>query len=180
MQPIHFGVDPSLEILGLIEGALLLFLGRRLFWLFVAIVGFITVYSYFLHSLPGTAPLVRIGVAVLAGLVGAILAVVLQRVAAAIAGFFVGVYIVAGWLGVPPLQFTGSHGLELLVAGVICALIALWLLDPAIIVLSCLAGSSLIVDALHLHGNMRMIVLVVLFAIGFIAQMRIGPARRRA
>jgi hypothetical protein len=179
MQPFHFGVDPSLELLGLIEGALLLFLGRRLFWLFVAIVGFITVYSYFLHSMPGTAPLVRILIAVAAGVIGAILAVVLQRLAAALAGFFIGAYILASWYGVPPLQFTGPHGVELLIAGVICALIALWLLDPALIVLSCLAGSSLIVDALHLHGNVRMLVLVVLFAIGFVAQMRIGPARRR-
>ena len=179
MHPLH-GLGSGDVVLGLIEGVLLLLLGRRLFWLFVAIIGFVVVYDYFLHALPSVEPTVRIVVAAVAGLVGALLAILVQKLAAAVAGFLVGVYVTAGWLGISTAHLSGPHALELLVAGVIGALLALFLFDPALVALSSLAGASLIVDALHLVGQTRMLVWAVLLVVGIVVQMRLAPSRRRA
>jgi hypothetical protein len=68
--------------------------GRRLFWLFVGLMGFITAYRWF-ESNPAAQSSGRCLLAILAGIVGIVLAIFLQRVAIAVAGFF------AGW-GSPP------------------------------------------------------------------------------
>ncbi|MEA2693227.1 MAG: hypothetical protein QOJ16_2614, partial [Acidobacteriota bacterium] len=52
--------DPNARLLALAAGAILLVLGRRLFWLFVGIVGFFTVYQLSLDSLHIHPPGVRL------------------------------------------------------------------------------------------------------------------------
>jgi hypothetical protein len=172
MHPIHFATNPGTTAILLIEGALLLLLGRRLFWLFVGVVGFFTAYYLFLTYYAGGTPLVRTVLAVLVGVLGALLAIFMQRLAAAIAGFFVGVYLAAGFLGVGTAHVTGTNALVLLVAGVVAALLAVMLFDPALIVLSSLAGASLLVEGLRLAGNVRLVAWAVLAAVGIAVQMR--------
>src|SRR6185295_19307424 len=91
---------PETPILALIAGALLLIAGRRLFWLFVGLVGFFTVYRWFAPYPAGPSPSGRWLVAILAGLLGIVLAIFLQRLAVALAGFLVGGWFAAGMLGV--------------------------------------------------------------------------------
>src|SRR5690349_11228256 len=84
----------------LVVGALLLLVGRRLFWLLVGIAGFLFAwslsYQYFHLREPGAQLLL----AVVAGLVGVALAVFAQKLAIAFAGFVAGAYVVAAFLGV--------------------------------------------------------------------------------
>src|SRR5215467_8179107 len=91
--------DPNARLLAFLVGAVLLVLGRRLFWLFVGIVGFVTVYRLSLEALHVHPFAVRLALALVAGLFGVLLAVFVQRLAVGLAGFLVGAWFAAGLLG---------------------------------------------------------------------------------
>jgi hypothetical protein len=161
----------------LIAGAALVLAGRRLFWLFVGLVGFVTVYQWFEPY--GAAPNVRLLVAILAGVFGIVLAIFLQKVAVAMAGFFVGGWFVTQLLG---LHMTHPGGMDLLifaVAGIVAAVIAVKLFDVALVLFTSLAGAGLIVEALHPASHLKQILIVVLFVVGLAVQFGFTAGRRR-
>jgi hypothetical protein len=161
---------PETPILALLAGLVLLVAGRRLFWLFVGLVGFITVYRWF-------EP--RWLLALLAGVVGIVLAIFLQRVAIAVAGFFAGGWFAVQFFG---LHMAHPHGRDLflfVIVGVIAAVLALRVFDLALVILSSLAGADLIVGALHPRPGPAKLLLVILALVGIAVQMGI-TARRRA
>jgi hypothetical protein len=172
-------IGPEAPVLALIAGAVLLIAGRRLFWLFVGLVGFFTVYRWF-EPYSGAGPNLRWAIAILAGLAGIVLAIFLQRVAIAVAGFLVGGWFMAGVLG---FQFAHARGMDLLlvlVAGVVAAFLALLAFDVALVVLSSLAGAQLIVEALHFDRGVARLLVVVLLVVGVAIQMGFTARRRRA
>jgi hypothetical protein len=129
-----------------LAGCILLILGRKLFWLFVALVGMVSgmqaAEQYF-----GTQPYwVFLFVGLLAAAIGALLAIFFQRIAIALAGLLVGSTISAqlgsmlGWPPLPLLNFAG---------GIIGAVVLFWLFDWGLIVLSSIVGAGLIVHALN-------------------------------
>jgi hypothetical protein len=71
-------------------GLVLLFAGRRLFWLFVAGVGFASGYHYAQQIWVIHAPILVLISAIAVGAVGAIIAIFFQKVAIVIAGFAAG------------------------------------------------------------------------------------------
>src|SRR6185503_10713713 len=93
MHPLlPFAEAPTRVVLALV-GVALLVAGRRLFWLAVGALGFIAGYQAMERwgtGLPHSAALV---VAVAVGVVGLVLAIFVQRVAVALAGFFLGVVL---------------------------------------------------------------------------------------
>ena len=179
--PLHgYGllVHPLARPVALIVGALLLLAGRRLFWLLVGAIGFLFAYSLslrYLHLQPSGGEWL---VAILVGVLGVVLAIFAQKLAIALAGFGVGVYLAAGLLGFGP-RLSGLHfgqALALVAAGVVAAVLAVVLFDLALSVLSALAGSGLVVDALGLGGTLRWPLFVVLAIVGTAVQL--GAARR--
>lgn len=124
-----------------ITGLLLLTLGRRLFWLFVAAMGMAaglaaaqqyTIFQpYWMMVLAGLA----------AAIAGALLAIFFQRVAIAVAGLAAGGTITAqvmAMLGFAPMPL-------ITLAGAVAGAIVLYLLfDWGLIALSSLAGAALI------------------------------------
>jgi hypothetical protein len=162
-------------IAALLVGVALLLFGRRLFWLFVGVIGFMA--GWYLAMGGGRHPATGGGllIALIAGLIGLVLALLVQKVAVAVAGFFVGAYLLAGVLGwqLPPLR--PGQQLFLLLAGVVAAILALVLFDLALILYSAIAGSGLILENVHLHlgGNARLLLLVVLAAVGAAFQARV-------
>jgi hypothetical protein len=171
-------LPPETPLLTLLAGLALLLVGRRLFWLFVGLVGFFTVYRWF-EPYPAAAPNVRWALAILAGIVGIVLAIFLQKFAVALAGFFAGGWFALQFLG---LQLSHGRGADLVVfvvAGVIAAVLALAVFNLALIILSSLAGADLIVEALRPGPGVAKILLIVLAVVGIAVQMGI-TARRRA
>jgi hypothetical protein len=168
---------PETPILALIAGVALLIAGRRLFWLFVGLVGFFTVYRWF-APYSGAASPMRWLLAILAGLVGIVLAIFLQRLAVALAGFLVGGWFVAGMLGVQLASARGGDLLLVFIGGVIAAGLAVWLFDVALVILSSLAGADLIVLALHPRPGPGKLLIVVLALVGIAVQWG-WTARRR-
>ncbi len=151
-----------MPIVNIILGLILLFLGRRLFWAFVAIAGFLVAMQYANTVFAEQTEAVRILIAIAAGALGAIIAVVLNRVGFAIGGLYAG-----GYLALSIANAAGSSGNHLVwfvIGGAIGAIAAALLMDWAIIVLSALVGAGAIVDVAGLTPLVSLILLVVLVA----------------
>ena len=161
----------------IVAGALLLGLGRKLFWLFVGIAGFYVGFEV-ARTLATEQPAWLVWtIAIGAGLIGAVLAILLQRVGFAVGGFYSGAYIA---LLVAERFFPGSIGLAaFLVGAVIGAFLAALLMDWAI-VLSCLVGAALIVPVLALPALASTLAYAGLVAVGIIVHAHLmggnGPA----
>ena len=129
-------------------GALALFFGRKLLWLVVAILGFLVGYLLLPELIPaveGWSSGVRIGIGIALGLVLALLSRTLTKFGAAILGFiFAATFAVPIVSGLDLTQDL-SDQTRLFVAvgaGLLGALIAYVLVDPAIIALTAVWGAT--------------------------------------
>jgi hypothetical protein len=157
------------RILELIAGGALLLVGRTLFWLFVAGAGFAAGGQ--LASLLGVeSQLIMLAIAVVAGLLGALLAIFLQQLAILVAGFFSGGYFLLTMLGIFGVSMGRYDWLPFVIGGIMGALLIALLFDWALIILSSLAGSSLVVQNIQLEPTMELLVLIGLFVVGMIIQ----------
>src|SRR5256714_11670383 len=84
--PMHF----SVAIIGALIGVVILFFGRKLFWLCVAAVGFAAGVEVAPHLVHEPSMVLSLSVAIVFGFIGALLAMFLQKVAIAVAGFLAG------------------------------------------------------------------------------------------
>jgi hypothetical protein len=169
-------IGPETPIVLLLAGAALLLLGRRLFWLFVGLVGFVTAYQWLA---PYGEASWRLLVAAAAGVLGIFLAIFVQKVAVAMAGFFVGGWTVAQFLGLHMTSPRGSDLLIFAIAGILAAILAVRLFDVALVILSSLAGAGLIVEGLHVAPAFGKILFVVLLVVGLAVQLGLTGRRRR-
>jgi hypothetical protein len=161
-------IGQSMGFYNIIPGLVLLIFGRKLFWIFVAIAGFLVGMEFAGMMLPHQPLWIRLLIALGAGFLGAILAVLVQRVAFALAGFYGGAYIAL--LLAQPLGLAGSGMVLFFVGGVAGAVFAVLIMDWAIILLSCLVGAGAIVEALGLGQSISIIVFLALVLIGAFAQ----------
>jgi hypothetical protein len=154
-----------------LAGAALLLFGRKLFWVFVGIVGFLA-GMHFGTEIAGersetTILLIAIGMGILA----AVLAIVLQRVAVALAGALAG-----GMLAMQTATALGSvsEGVGwffFFVGAVLSAILVTIIFDWALIGLSALTGANLVSQALPLDHLMQLMVTVMLFIAGVLVQL---------
>ncbi len=170
---------PAMAITSILIGVLLLLFGRRLFWLFVAAVGFWAGFQLTPYLMQHPPPWLTLVVAIILGLVGAVLAFALQKLAIGIAGFLVGGYVATAVLGAFVNTHAQYNGIAFVLGGVLGAILMLVLFDWALVVFSAIAGAELIVSHIHLPPSVTTIVLIVLTIIGIIAQSAMF-ARRRA
>src|SRR5437667_7889135 len=84
--PMHF----SVAFVGALIGVVILFFGRKLFWLCVAAVGFAAGVELAPHLAHEPSPLMALTVALVLGFLGALLALFLQKIAIAVVGFLAG------------------------------------------------------------------------------------------
>jgi hypothetical protein len=162
-----------------ILGLILLIFGRKLFWLFVGIGGFLLGMEVGGTILSGQAPWIRVVISLGAGVFGALLAVLVQRVAFGLAGFYGGAYVALRLA--QSLGAGGSGTLFFLVGGVLGAVFAILVMDWAIIILSCLVGAGAIVEALDLKLMATTIIFLVLVIAGLIVQGKLmHPPERKA
>jgi Domain of unknown function (DUF4203) len=133
-----------------------LLLGRSLFWLFVAAVGFVVGVELAPLILPHQTELFTLLVAVVLGIAGALLAVFVEKIAIAVAGFVAGGYL-ASVLCAPLLGGAGMayplSWLCFLIGGILGAVLMIVFFNWALIILSSLQGAHLIVRGLPvIHG----------------------------
>jgi hypothetical protein len=166
--------------LNVIIGILLLFVGRRLFWLFVACVGFASGYHYAQQIWGLHSPVLILILSITAGAVGAIIAIFFQKTAIVVAGFAAGGHIVLSLSN----QFAGLPAqlvwLPYIIGGIIGAIILLFVFDWALIILSTLTGATLIVQMVAFKPWVEIISFLALVIAGMVFQAKTMTAERRA
>ena len=159
-----------MAIVNIVGGALLLTLGRKIFWLFVAASGFyagLELASRYLNIKPEWVTLL---IALAVGLLGALLAYFFQKLVIGAAGFLAGVLIFSRLITQLKLQANGWDWLIILVGGIIGIILMYTFFEWALVILSSLAGAILIVEGFKLTGVIELIVGILLFATGLVIQ----------
>jgi hypothetical protein len=172
----------------LLVGLAVLLLGRRLFWLFVGAAGFLVGLEVARTMFAEQPEWVVVALALVLGVLGAVLAILFQWLAVGLAGFAAGVQ--------GTLTFAKSFGLEAswlwlaaLAAGIVVAALVLWLWDPVLIVLSALVGAALVAPLIPVPPVARPWLFIGLLVVGIAVQASVlapplsaasPPPRRRA
>jgi hypothetical protein len=150
--------------LRLFLGAMLMIQGRKLYWLFVGGIGFFVTLTLLDAPYSGMSVQTANIIAVIIALIGAVIAIFLQRLAIFLGGFLGG-----GYLLIVAFELFGAQLGELnffffLIGGVVGALIVSSAFDRALIFFSSMLGAGMIVQAMNLTPLWRFVI-VPLFAI---------------
>jgi len=168
-----------MNVMQLIVGLAALIFGRKLFWLFMGVVGFaagIDVTARFLAGMPQWSISL---VAVLAGIAGALLALFFQRLAIVVAGFVGGGYVLMNALNLSGWQAPPLSWLLFVIGGIIGALLLYFLFDWTLIFLSSVVGASLMIRAIPMNPAITGVLFLGLFITGFLIQAKMMGRRNR-
>ena len=151
---------------------LLLFFGRKLFWLFVGATGFVV-------GMEGAATLFphqndwAVITGLILGLVGAVAAIFMQKIAIGIAGFLAGGYFLMTALRGWEIQSPDASWISFLIGGAIGALLMYVVFNWALIILSSISGAHLIIHPFALKHEVAALAFFVLAMIGILTQGKI-------
>jgi hypothetical protein len=164
-------------ILSIIIGAAILLFGRKLFWLFVAALGFavgLEIAAYFMKEPPQWMMLL---IALGCGVMGALLAIMLQKLAIAVAGFVAGGQIAWALAAAFWVDHMHYRGITFVIGGILGAILLLSLFDWVLIFLSSFEGAHLISSGITLPEKGALILFIALAVIGVLFQ---GSLLRRS
>jgi len=168
-------VDNAVRVL---LGCTVLLAGRNIFWLFIAVIGFLLGTELAQLWLADQPLWLVLAAGIVLGLAGAVLAVVYERVAFALAGFYAVAFLVITHADKP--GFVNMPAYMPYVAGAFGALLAVLLTDWTIIVLSALAGAAAIVSVFALQTLVETVSFLALAVIGILVQWSLFTRRRQA
>lgn len=159
-----------ISFINVLLGGALLLAGRKLFWLFVGAIGFVTGLQFAANFWQGPDTL-ALFFGLIVGVIFALLAVFLQTIAIGIAGFFSGGYVLTALAGMIGMATTGTtFWIIYIIGGIIGLVVVIYLFDWAIITLSSLAGASLLLQAFFPQAAAGGVIFAVLFIIGLVVQ----------
>jgi hypothetical protein len=156
----------------------MIIMGRKLFWLFVGTAGFLVGIGLASRFIADQPEWVMLSLALMAGVVGVLLAIFIQKIAIGLAGFLAGGYGLV-WL-ISNLQLVEARWLWIafIFGGLAGALFIATLFDVALIVLSSFIGSSLIVQALEPRPAIALAMFVIILLGGIMVQSRTWTNRK--
>jgi hypothetical protein len=159
-----------IPILSVLIGAIVLFFGRKLFWLCVAAVGFAAGMEVAPQLIHEPSPVLQLTVALFLGFIGAFLALLLQKVAIAVAGFLAGGKLAMALVAAFISEGARYPAITFIVGGIIGAILLLSVFNWALIVMSAVVGAYLISHIVVLPPTGATLLFVGLAAIGIIVQ----------
>ena len=156
--------------INILIGLVLILAGRKLFWLFVACVGFASGFHYAQQIWAIHSPIPVLVLAIALGALGAVIAIFFQKAAIVVAGFAAGGYIAMMLMD----QFIGLPAqmawLPYVIGGIIGAVILYVVFDWALILLSALTGAAMVVQMLTFKPWVEIALFVLLSAAGVLFQ----------
>jgi hypothetical protein len=158
------------NIVELLLGGAVLVAGRKLFWLLVGAIGFLIGMQIATRFFNGNE-VIAIVAGVILGIIFALLAIFLESIAIAIAGFLGGGYVLlylAGMLGIDPGGFWSW--VVFAIGGILGIILVRVLFNWALIVISSLAGASMVVSAFGLTAGTATLIYVGLVVAGVLIQ----------
>jgi hypothetical protein len=159
-----------MNVVNLILGIPLLLWGRKLFWLFVATVGFVAGIQIAQVLIPGQYTWVYIATGTILGFAGIFLAVFVQRFAVTITGFFAGVYLTITLLSSLNINTEPITWYLYVAGGLVGSFLVMGIFDWALIFLSVLVGATLLTQTFFAFFPLdisQAIVFFLLMALGF-------------
>ena len=162
----------SIPIFSILIGVVILFFGRKLFWLCVAAIGFAAGVELAPHLVQDPSALLSLTIAVLLGIIGALLALFLQKIAIAVLGFLAGGKLAGAIAAAFFVHYAQHSTIIFVIGGVIGAILLLVLFDWALIVVSSLIGAQLIVyqSTIALPQSGSIILFIGLAVVGILVQ----------
>ena len=152
-------------IVNLLLGIALLTTGRKLYWLFVGVVGFVLGVILSRLFFPSESEFATLAIALVAGVLGAVLTLFLQRPAVITAGFITGGFLLVS--AIAPFGIDLPAWVAFLIGGIAGAVLVAVVFDWALILLSSFFGAYLLIN-LELIDNQWLTILafVVLSLVG--------------
>ena len=162
----------SIPIFSILIGVVILFFGRKLFWLCVAAIGFAAGVELAPHLVQDPSALLSLTIALLLGIIGALLALFLQKIAIAVLGFLAGGKLAGAIAAAFFVHYAQHSTIIFVIGGVIGAILLLVLFDWALIVVSSLIGAHLIVyqSTIALPQSGSIILFIGLAVVGILVQ----------
>ena len=160
----------SVTIVGVLIGIAILFLGRKLFWLTVAAVGFAVGVEIAPLLVNEPSSLLALLIALVLGVLGALLALFLQKVAIAVLGFFAGGKLATAIAAAFFVHYAQYSTIIFVIGGIIGAILLLAVFGWALIVVSSFIGAYLIQSAIVLPPTGSTLVFIGLAIVGIFVQ----------
>jgi hypothetical protein len=170
-MPIEFPWAAAMPLVAITIGAILLLTGRHLFWLLVASIGFWLGWRLAWLLTGGDSQWVSLILALGGALMGALAAVLAQRVALWAAGLlFGGVVVLIAWehLGNPPAAVLWPSTAAGALVG---AFLFSRIFDAALIFFSAAFGAAMICQTLPLNRNIQLVIFFMLYVVGIGVQL---------
>jgi hypothetical protein len=156
-----------------IASLFLLFFGRKLFWLFVAVFGFILGFYYGPLLWPAQSLIIIWGIALGAGILGAILAFVAKDAAILVSGFLAGVSLTHNMLILIHFPPSRLNWILLIICGILMAWLLFTIFDYVLIFLSSFFGAYTLARILNFLPRFALLIFFVLFFVGIVFQLKI-------
>ena len=168
-----------LTLFRILEGISLLTLGRKLFWLFVALIGFEVGAFVAARVFTRQPEWIVLVIALAVGIIGALLAIFLQQLVVGAAGFVAGGYLCVALLDLFSLDSDPLASLAFIIGGMIGAALVAMLFDWALIGLSSLMGAITLTQIVLPRSALALLAVIVLFVIGVAIQTGWWQSERR-
>ncbi len=162
MQPIQ-----------IFAGLALLVYGRKLFWFLAGAAVFYISLELASRAFPNQPGWMILLAAAVAGLAGALLSVYVQSLAAGIAGFLAGGYILSNLVQGTGIDLGRFSWFVFAAGGLAGGFLVLFLLEWALILLTSFAGALLVVQRLPLNSYLNAFLFFAIFLTGFGLQVSI-------
>jgi MFS family permease len=159
-----------MNIINLVIGIVLLTTGKKLYWLLVAVVGYVIGLALATQYIHLTPPWLVIVVALAAGVIGAVLALFLQRLAIALVGFIVGGYGTLSLMGLLGINAQPTNWMGFIIGGIVGLLLVASAFNWALYILSAWAGATLITGAIDATGTVGLVLFFALVVTGLFIQ----------
>src|SRR5262245_43222885 len=160
----------STAIVGVLIGVVILFFGRKLFWLCVAAVGFAVGVEIAPLLVNEASSLLALLIALVFGVLGALLALFLQKIAIAVLGFLAGGKLAAAIAAAFFVHYAQYSTIIFVLGGIIGAILLLAVFNWALIVVSSFIGAYLIQSAIVLPPTGSTLVFIGLAILGIFVQ----------
>jgi hypothetical protein len=152
-------------VISVVVGMTLLFFGRFLYWVYVGVIGFALGFAIG-AAITGTSNgWIEVVIGLVVGVVAALLSVALQKPVAAFAGFVVAggaaVLLADAWVKDPG---TTLLVVVFLLVGVLGAILAWVLFEPALVLFTSLSGAGIITSAIDRRASIDAVWLTILLA----------------
>ena len=157
-----------MQIIKIVLGVISLVFGRKIFWLFVGIAGFLFGMKFSIVIFNSHSLWIQLLVGLGLGIIGSVLAIFFQRMVFALAGFYAGAYLALA--GALAYGIMINSTLLLFAGGIIGAIVAALIMDWAIIILSCMVGAGAIVVSIQTGKILSPVIYIALVIIGAAVQ----------